>query len=278
VGLTDLLKRTAASRNAAHRAGATLERLGLAGPAFRVYERLITPRDDGPSVDADGLAIPPARLRVKVIGDPDLDVFLRSGSATAATIRSTVEKSGLDFGRAGAILDFGVGCGRVSRHWRAIEGPSFHGTDYNPELVRWCADNLGFLKVERNEPQPPMRYPDDSFDVIYAISVLTHLPVTMQVAWMGEFARVLRPGGRLLVTVHGRATIPHMLAGEREQFERGEAVVRYGNAPGSNLCVTYHPRSWFEANLTAGLDLLTVIEGGAPGLGSHDIYVLTVGS
>jgi SAM-dependent methyltransferase len=180
--------------------------------------------------------------------------------------------------RAGTVLDFGVGCGRVARHWRAVEGPRFHGTDYNPELVRWCRDNLGFLTVERNDPEPPTGYADDSFDVIYAISVLTHLPITMQLAWMAEFARMLRPGGRLLVTAHGHATIPHMLPGERELFERGEPVVRHGKAPGSNLCVTYHPRSWFEANLTAGLDVLAVHEGGAPGLGSHDLYVLTLGA
>jgi hypothetical protein len=44
-----------------------LDRLHLAQPAFRIYERRLASRAVGaPEHDADGLPIPPARMRVEV--------------------------------------------------------------------------------------------------------------------------------------------------------------------------------------------------------------------
>ena len=74
----------------------------------------------------------------------------------------------------GSILDFGCGCGRVVRWWRDLPA-EIHGSDFNPTLVRWCRENLPFGVFEVNRPEPPLPYPDDSFDLVYALSVLTHL-------------------------------------------------------------------------------------------------------
>jgi SAM-dependent methyltransferase len=177
---------------------------------------------------------------------------------------------------AGRLLDFGIGCGRVARHWRDLEEVEIHGTDYNTRLVQWCDDNLPFVHAARNQLTPPLGYPDGMFGAAYAISVLTHLPEGLQVAWMRELRRVLRPDGRLLVTTHGRPLASHMQPDERVRFERGEMVVRHRNAAGSNLCVTYHPHEWFISHLCDGFDVEQFIEGGTPGLKPLDIYVLRV--
>jgi SAM-dependent methyltransferase len=45
-----------------------------------------------------------------------------------------------------------------------------------------------------------LAYSDSSFDAVYCLSVLEHLPAEEQRAAISEFARVLRPGARLIVT------------------------------------------------------------------------------
>ena len=110
------------------------------------------------------------------------------------------------------MLDSGCGCGRVLRQWAGLDGVRVVGTDYNPELVDWCRENLPFAEVRRNGAAPPLPAGDSEFGLIYAFSVFTHLGETAQVAWMRELERALEPGGLLLFTakgdVHARASSP----------------------------------------------------------------------
>ena len=55
-----------------------------------------------------------------------------------------------------------------------------------------------------------------------AISVLTHLPVKTQLAWRDELGRVLRPGGHLLLTVHGEAYFEQLTNEERLIYAEGD--------------------------------------------------------
>ncbi len=83
---------------------------------------------------------------------------------------------------------------RVARHWAAVPGPEVHGCDYNPELVEWCASNLCSLRGDfRNELAPPLPYVSGSFDLIYALSVFTHLDDALQRAWLDGVPPPPRP-------------------------------------------------------------------------------------
>jgi SAM-dependent methyltransferase len=42
---------------------------------------------------------------------------------------------------------------------------------------------------------------DETFDAIYSVSVIEHVPAAVRRAWIGQFARYLETGGRLLLTV-----------------------------------------------------------------------------
>jgi SAM-dependent methyltransferase len=247
-----------------------LDRFGLAEPAFRVYQRL-KGRGAQPDQAPDGLPLPPAQLRFKVIGNSDPQVFLNTGETQAAVLREHLAPALVPAPKR--LLDFGVGCGRVARHWHALgDGVEVHGTDYNPRLVEWVQANLPFVQAARNGLEPPLRYPDGHFDAIYAISLFTHWPADLQVAWMHELRRVMAPGGRLVITTHGEGLVEHMLTEERERFAAGELVVRNIRSPGSNLCVTYHPPAWVRAHLLAGFDEL-VWTPTAPAF-TQDVWVL----
>ena len=92
----------------------------------------------------DGLPIPPARLRYFAVGSTDVAGFLDGGRRVAQMIEETLGRNEIDMNGLGAMLDFGVGCGRVARYWKKLEGVGVFGTDYNGDAVAWCSRNLTF--------------------------------------------------------------------------------------------------------------------------------------
>ena len=220
-----------------------LERTGLIGPAFRTWEStqaLLAGRRS--QVDADdALPVPPPRLIVRVAGAADVDWFLEGGRLGAASVRGALLRQGVHLDALGAMLDFGCGCGRVTRNWAGLSGVQVAGTDLSRPAVDWCRRYLPFARFEENGLTPPLVFDDESFDLVYALSVFTHLTADLQLAWRDELRRVLRPGGHLLVTTHGESYLPRLAPDERERFERGELVVRWAEVAGTNLCSAYHP-------------------------------------
>ena len=102
------------------------------------------------------------------------------------------------------ILDFGSGSGRVIANFKdAPETCHFYGTDIDAEMVLWCEENIPGIRWSINGHTPPLAYLDNTFDLIYAISVFTHLDEGMQNAWLGELHRIAKPGAILILTVLG---------------------------------------------------------------------------
>ncbi len=205
-----------------------LQRLGLVGPAFRAYEVAVALRPSRVQA-TDGLPLPPRRLMVRVAGTADADWFLRSGRAAYDTIAAHVPVEGSE-----AVLDFGCGCGRVLRYWQDHEG-TVTGSDRDDVAIAWCHRNLTFARVKPNGLAPPLSFPSDTFGLVYALSVFTHFTEELQTAWRDELRRVLRPGGRLLASTHGRSYLPRLDEAERARFEQGELVVRDTLAQGFEL-------------------------------------------
>ncbi|HVS85545.1 MAG TPA: class I SAM-dependent methyltransferase [Gaiellaceae bacterium] len=245
-----------------------LERARLLGPAFRGWESWQALRG-GKRVAVDGPPLPPRRLMVRVAGTADADWFLRSGRAAYDAIVEHVRPEELD-----SVLDFGCGCGRVTRWWSGFEG-AVAGSDLSGPAVAWCRRNLAFARFEQNGLAPPLAFTDASFDLVYALSVFTHLTGELQLAWRDELRRVLRPGGRLLLTTHGRSYLPRLDPGERDRFEAGELVVRWGDLPGTNLCSAYHPERYLRETFADGFEVRELVPEGALGNPTQDLVLLS---
>jgi SAM-dependent methyltransferase len=243
-----------------------LERLGLIRPAFRTWEilQVIVPQRR-PAVA--GPPLPPRRLMVRVAGTADATWFLGSGRAGYDAIAAHVP---LD--EIGSVLDFGCGCGRVTRYWGDFVG-SVAGSDLDRRAVDWCRRNLAFARFELNGLEPPLAFATGSFDLVYALSVFTHLTAELQIAWRDELLRVLRPGGSLLLTTHGRAYLERLDRTDRERFERGELVVRWAELPGTNLCSAYHPERYLREAFGERLELVELVPEGALGNPTQDLVL-----
>jgi SAM-dependent methyltransferase len=216
------------------------------------------------AVAPDGFPIPPAELHLLVSGRDGLDLaaFFDIGSACADGVVRLVTKHGVDIEELGAILDFGCGCGRVIRRFHSLKRAKLYGTDYNPKMVDWCRRNLPFAEFEINGLSPPLVYGDGSFGLIYAFSVFTHLSEGLQVSWLAELSRVLKPGGYLVLTTHGTAYADAGLPPrEKERFRSGELIVVNEGASGENACAAYHPVAYVQKSLAKGFELLEYVPG-----------------
>ena len=72
---------------------------------------------------------------------------------------------------------------------------------------------------------PPTPFADESFDLVYGISVFTHLSAADQDRWLAELQRITKPGGTVLMSVQGEiaffradSDLQRFLALEKEGF------------------------------------------------------------
>ncbi len=70
--------------------------------------------------------------------------------------------------------------------------------------IAWAARHLSgrFVTIA---PSPPTPLASSAFDVVFSISVFTHLDRDAEGDWLEELRRLLRPGGLLIATTHAPA-------------------------------------------------------------------------
>lgn len=223
----------------------------------------------------ESLPVPPLALIDLVSGQPDIGWFLQGGRRGAAAVREVLGRHDVAMDSLSAILDFGCGCGRVTRHWSELAGRvRVHGSDLNPRLVAWCRANLTFADFETNALAPPLPFNKEGFDLVYAFSVFTHLPESLQRTWIEELHRVLTPGGLLVISTHGARYADELTPEQRKRFEDGRLVVTAAEDAGSNACGAYHPEAYVHDTLATGFDVVDFLPEGATGNPHQDLWLM----
>ena len=121
---------------------------------------------------------------------------------------------------------------------------------------------------------PPLGYADDAFDLVYSLSVFTHLPEGMQLDWIKELRRVISPGGYLLITTHGESYMSVMLPEEKDRFCAGQLVTRSETHAGTNTCAAFHPPAYVRRTLANGFEVIDFVPEGAKGNPHQDVFLL----
>lgn len=155
----------------------------------------------------DNLPMPPAALAdralaIRVGSDHDT-AYQEIGKQLSDQI---VEMLPADWSFEGKrVLDFGSGAGRTLRHFHdESEQAEFWATDIDEPSIAWLEQNLSPpFRTWLASEFPPLGLPLGSFDLIYAISVFTHLS-DGSLPWLLELHRLLKPDGILIVTYTGR--------------------------------------------------------------------------
>jgi SAM-dependent methyltransferase len=107
-----------------------------------------------------------------------------------------------------SVLEFGCGWGRIIRLFlKDVEPGRLQGIDCMRGAIEICASTNRHARFALVDPFPPTSLPGESFDVIYAYSVFSHLSEEAHLAWLAEFKRLLKPGGLVIATTRPREFI-----------------------------------------------------------------------
>ncbi len=110
----------------------------------------------------------------------------------------------LDLDPASRVLDVGCGAGGPALRLARLSGCAVLGIDTQAQGLASAtalAQSQGLatrVRFERCDGGQPLPYPALSFDAVVCIDAVNHLPERARV--LAEWARVLKPGGRLLFT------------------------------------------------------------------------------
>ncbi|MBM3393553.1 MAG: class I SAM-dependent methyltransferase [Betaproteobacteria bacterium] len=141
------------------------------------------------------------------------------------------------------ILDFGFGWGRISRTFMEKASiRNIHGVDVDPSFVDITRELFHSDNFEVCAPFPPIECQDASFDLVVAYSVFSHLSEKACIDWMGEFARIVKPGGIVAWTTRHESFFDYC-AWARKQ---GNAVNGYLHALGQLFPDVEAPRTRYR--------------------------------
>lgn len=148
---------------------------------------------------------PPPELLRHISGSPSVEAFVATFPHIRLEVRRHLGLAGFDFADFERILDLGCGVGRFLFAFQSELTPrqKLWGCDVHEGCARWCRENIDFAEVAHNPLEPPLPYQAGQFDLVYALSVFTHLRLDLQLRWAAEVHRVLRPGGVLFASLHG---------------------------------------------------------------------------
>ena len=221
--------------------------------------------------------LPPVHLRARVHGRMELDGFLGVGQRCVNDLDDALRSVGKNFTDFSDILDFGCGCGRAMI-WLHQKSPAsqIYGTDIDSEATDWCSENFPWAKCGSNDPKPPLAYEDGQFDLAYAISVFTHLDEEFQFLWLEELKRVIRPGGHVLITLHGYDIWKKFSPEEVEEIKTNGIGVVYSSFWAGIFPEwyqnTYHDRNYVESRFDEYFEVANYLPLALDN--NHDIVVL----
>ena len=151
---------------------------------------------------------PGDELVLRVAGGDDKKSFYESGRQSVRDIEAVLSSIGRTMDSYENILDFGSGCGRIMMWLEKLSGSStLHGVDIDKRAVEYSQKTFPYASFKVNQPLPPLDYPDGFFDLVYNHSVFTHIDEEYQDAWLAELRRVTKPGGHLVLSIHGEEAL-----------------------------------------------------------------------
>ena len=156
----------------------------------------------------------------KRFGGWEPDELLRTGESRIASLLRRGRRLGHPVEHRSA-LDFGCGVGRLTQ----ALAPHFEecvGVDISEEMLsqaRALAGGVPGVRFVQNDTDDLRQFADGSFDLVYSHIVLQHVPDRAAVlSYVGEFVRVLRPGGLVAFQLPSRIAVRHRLQPHRRAW------------------------------------------------------------
>ncbi len=202
-----------------------------------------------------------------------LQSYLNGGKRDHETMMKILTEVGFHVQPGQVILDFGCSTARLLRWFKDdAEKVEFWGVDIHAGDIAWCKMNLSPpFKFATTTTQPHLPFEDNTFDLIYAGSLFTHIDDQAD-SWFLELRRVMKPGAMAYVTIHDQHTIDifegrlkdspmgvYLASNENYQayIRRPYAVFTVGRSIGSQV---FYDRDWLLRQLSDVFEVVSVTE------------------
>ena len=220
--------------------------------------------------------VPPALLQ-HTIGAQSMEHFHRSALEHIAFFESaTLKHAGRRMDELEHVLNFGCGAGRLLSMLPVTTKAA--GGEPNGPLIDFASKALPHCDIYQSMPEPPLKWGDETFDLVYAYSVFSHLREDSEQRWLRELLRVGKPGCTYLLTVQGdwwlqskfdAATQARIEASGFWYFDihqsKGSAMDFFDNYGSSIHTSDYVKQKWAEL-----FEIQQVYFGRPPALFDHD--------
>jgi SAM-dependent methyltransferase len=157
------------------------------------------------------------------------------------------------------VLDFGCGAGRTLRHFMdEARSAEIWGVDIDATSIELLRETVSPpLHLMRSDYMPPLDLPGGSFDLIWSISVFTHL-TDNSLPWLCELHRLLKPGALLIATYMGRWT-SELLAGEPwDEDATGFNVLRHNHPAADGAPLVMISDWWLREHWGRAFEVLRI--------------------
>ena len=190
--------------------------------------------------------VPPYDL-MRRTGGKSIWEYYDGGLRSYLPIAVLAEQEGVRLESSINILDFGCGVGRQLLHFcRDYPSPTYFACDVNPRSLQFIRRAYPHVTAYTSGFAPPLAYDANQFDMVYSVSVFSHLHPRDHSSWLRELSRIVRPGGYAFLTIEGPTAMRRRMATKvwREKPDEGVTVlerdgVRYAE---------YDDLSWHKAH------------------------------
>ncbi len=174
------------------------------------------------------------------------------------------------------ILDWGCGVGRIIQHIpKVLPKAIYYGADINQQRIKWCRNYINDVLFDCIEDEQ-LPYPSELFDLVFGISVLTHIHGNEQAFWLKELQRITKRGAVIIVSTHGSFFEKNMSVAQLNTYHSKGWQSNQYHEKGHRLLSTYNKAVNFKEMITQFFTIEKHYEGKShpEKLGGQDIWIL----
>lgn len=132
--------------------------------------------------------------------------YLADGWRTLSELMVLLERLDAPLLKMARVLEFAAGYGRFTRHLARVLPGRVTCTEVLPGACDFLAGEFDVATAASTQVPEDLELPG-RYDLVFVLSLFTHLPVAMWARWLKRLVAAVEPGGILLFTVHSEDAV-----------------------------------------------------------------------